>query len=132
MMHDPNQEQEDNNIQYHRYPSPPVPLNDNPYNSQSLDAEAAAALGIEDLPDLQQKEESEPPSPGRSKPIPKPDREITKGEDGRFICTWAGCTEDIKTFNRKCEWSKVSDFLPIFSPQTFQHITNGSPAYGQA
>jgi hypothetical protein len=105
MMHDPNQEQEDTNNQQTRYPSPPIHvLSENSYNP-NLDA--AAALGIEDLPDLHSKEESDPPSPGRSKPIPKPAREVTKGNDGRFVCNWAGCTEDTKTFNRKCEWSKV-------------------------
>lgn len=111
MMQDPNQEPEDNMHHYQQnYPSPPVQvLGGTSYNPRTLDVDAAAALGIEDLSDLQQhqKEESDPPSPGRSKPIPKPDREVTKGDDGRFVCTWTGCTEDTKSFNRKCEWSKV-------------------------
>jgi hypothetical protein len=105
MMHDPHQEQDDNSIQHHRYPSPPPPLSENPYNPQNMDA--TTALAMDEMPELPQKEESDAPSPGRSKPIPKPDREVTKGEDGRYVCNWAGCTEDVRSFNRKCEWSKV-------------------------
>jgi hypothetical protein len=111
MMHDPHQEQDDNSIQHHRYPSPPPPLSENPYNPQTLDA--TTALAMDEMPELPPKEESDAPSPGRSKPIPKPDREVTKGEDGRFVCNWAGCTEEIRSFNRKCEWSKVSILLGL-------------------
>ncbi|KAH7356931.1 putative zinc finger protein GLI2 [Rhexocercosporidium sp. MPI-PUGE-AT-0058] len=106
-MHDPHQEQDDSSLQHHRYPSPPPPMNDNTYISQDLDA--TDGLTLEDLPELPSKDESDAPSPGRSKPIPKPDREVTKGDDGRFICTWVGCAEDVRTFNRKCEWSKHMD-----------------------
>lgn len=105
MMHDPHQEQDDNSLQQNRYPSPPHPMSENPYHPQAMDA--AAALGLEDMSELQPKEEDDALSPGRSKPIPKPDREVTKGEDGRFVCTWVGCTEEVQRFNRKCEWSKV-------------------------
>jgi len=108
IMHDPN-EHEETNMQHHRYPSPPPPLSENPYNPQ-LDA---AGLEMQ-MPELPQKEESDAPSPGRSKAIPKPDREVTKGEDGRFVCTWVGCTEDVKSFNRKCEWSKAGFHIPFF------------------
>merc|ERR1711900_76770 len=66
-------------------------------------------LTLDDMPELPSKEDSDAPSPGRSKPIPKPDREVTKGDDGRFVCTWVGCTEDVRAFNRKCEWSKHMD-----------------------
>jgi hypothetical protein len=111
MMHDPHQEQDDNSIQHHRYPSPPPPLSENPYNPQTMDA--ATALAMDEMPELPPKDESDAPSPGRSKPIPKPDREVTKGEDGRFVCNWAGCTEEIRSFNRKCEWSKVGTFLEL-------------------
>jgi len=104
MMHDPHQEQDDNSIQHHRYPSPPPPLSENPYNPQPIDA--ATALAMDDMPELPPKEDEDAPSP-RSKPIPKPDREVTKGEDGRFVCNWTGCTEEMRSFNRKCEWSKV-------------------------
>lgn len=106
MMHDPHQEQDDNSMQHHRYPSPPPPLNENPYNPQSMDA--TGGLTLDEMPELPtSKEEEDAPSPGRSKPIPKPDREVTKGDDGRFVCAWVGCTEDVRSFNRKCEWSKV-------------------------
>lgn len=108
LMHDPHQEQDDNNLQHHRYPSPPPPLSENPYNPQTMDA--AAALGLGDIQELATKDESDAPSPGRSKPIPKPDREITKGEDGRYVCSWQGCTEEVQSFGRKCEWSKVCAF----------------------
>lgn len=105
MMQEHPQEQDDNDVQHHRYPSPPPPLSENPYHPQNLDPTAPINM---DIPELPQKDESDAPSPGRSRPIPKPDREVTKGEDGRFICTWTGCTEEVKSFNRKCEWSKVS------------------------
>jgi hypothetical protein len=100
----PHAEQED--IQNHRYPSPATALNENSYN-QNLDS---VGLDISDMPDMQQhKEEEEAMSPGRSKAIPKPEREVTKGEDGRFVCTWANCEEATRTFSRKCEWSKHMD-----------------------
>ncbi len=46
-------------------------------------------------------------TPSRSKAIPKPDREVTKNGDGKYVCTWPGCTEDVKQFGRKCEWKSV-------------------------
>ncbi|KAL2073455.1 hypothetical protein VTL71DRAFT_10779 [Oculimacula yallundae] len=106
MMHDSHQEQDDNSMQHHRYPSPPPPMSDNAYISQDMDATEALNL---DMPELPLKEDSDAPSPERLKAIPKPDREVTKGEDGRFICTWIGCNEEVRTFNRKCEWSKHMD-----------------------
>lgn len=84
-----------------RYPTPPLPPSDNPYNAQP---------GVEEVPEgrmdlpMEPKSESDAPSPGRSKPIPKPDREVTKDANGRFYCNWPGCTEDVKDFGRKCEW----------------------------
>ncbi|RYP64915.1 hypothetical protein DL771_008547 [Monosporascus sp. 5C6A] len=49
--------------------------------------------------------ESETSPTPRSKPIPKPDREVSKTDDGKFYkCTWPNCSEEVKTFNRKCEW----------------------------
>lgn len=121
-MHNPD-DQEDLN----RYPSPPPPMGDNPYNHQNTDPAMALNLEMHDEPLPQQKEESDAPSPGRSKPIPKPDREVTKGEDGRFVCTWPGCTEDVRSFNRKCEWSKVCVALNEARNSTDLRI-----AYGQA
>jgi len=106
IMHDPHQQEEDNNIYHNRYPSPPPPLSDNSYN-QLIDI--ISVLNIDEIAKLQTKEESDAPSPGRSKPIPKPDREVTKGDDGRYVCTWVGCIEEVRTFNRKCEWSKHMD-----------------------
>lgn len=43
-------------------------------------------------------------TPQRIKAIPKPDREITRNLEGKYICTWPGCTEETKEFGRKCEW----------------------------
>lgn len=104
MMHE--QPQEEENDLHHRYPSPPPALaHENPYHGPGVDPGAAISMDISELP---HKEGSDAPSPGRSRPIPKPAREVTKGEDGRFVCAWPGCTEEMKTFNRKCEWSKVS------------------------
>jgi hypothetical protein len=105
-MHEP-QEQEDIQHEHPRYPSPPMPSAEmNPYNPQLVDT--AQEDAIENLPNLQANE-TDAPSPGRSKPIPKPDREVTKGENGRFVCTWVGCTEEVRDFGRKCEWSKHMD-----------------------
>ncbi|KAJ3560879.1 hypothetical protein NPX13_g9152 [Xylaria arbuscula] len=45
----------------------------------------------------------------RMKPIPKPQRQVVKNCDGKFICTWDGCNAPIKEFSRRCEWSKHMD-----------------------
>jgi hypothetical protein len=87
-----------------RYPSPPhAGLSDNPYNQVQQQLSDAVHNGEPDLA-VETKSESDPASPGRSKPIPKPDREVTKLENGRFYCNWPNCTEDVKDFGRKCEW----------------------------
>jgi hypothetical protein len=97
-MHVPNQGQEP------QYPDPNTAMDEmNPYNPPALDTQPG--LNIPGIPELG-KDEDEAASP-RLRSIPKPDREITKGEDGRFVCNWVGCTEETRTFNRKCEWSKV-------------------------
>jgi hypothetical protein len=90
-----------------RYPTPPPPLSD-PYNTQQgVDGTADGRL---DMP-IEQKSESDAQSPGRSKPVPKPDREVTKDANGRFYCNWQGCTEEVKDFGRKCEWRYVAIYL---------------------
>jgi len=43
-------------------------------------------------------------TPSRLKAIPKPDREVTKNMDGKYVCSWPGCTEEIRECGRKCEW----------------------------
>ncbi len=43
-------------------------------------------------------------TPQRSKPIPKPDREVTRNLDGKLVCTYASCTDEPREFTRKCEW----------------------------
>jgi hypothetical protein len=95
--HDPQQDQP-------RYPTPPPPLSENPYNAPG--ATGGTPDSRMEMP-MEQKSESDAPSPGRSKPVPKPDREVTKDANGRFYCSWAGCTEDVKDFGRKCEWRYV-------------------------
>ncbi|KAM3079410.1 hypothetical protein ACMFMG_005841 [Clarireedia jacksonii] len=93
-----------------RYPSPPPPLSENPYTAQPMTAPEEHPI-IEpqmELPEIP-KDEEDAPSPGRSKPVPKPDREVTKDANGRYYCAWPGCTEEVRDFNRKCEWSKHMD-----------------------
>jgi hypothetical protein len=89
--------------QHQRYPSPPAPMSENPYTSAQIDS----ALEMQ-MPEMPPKDEDDAGSPGRSKALVKPDREVTKGEDGRYVCSWVGCGEEIRSFNRKCEWSKAS------------------------
>ncbi|KAK3994696.1 hypothetical protein QBC44DRAFT_305928 [Cladorrhinum sp. PSN332] len=48
-------------------------------------------------------------TPQRTKAIPKPLREETKNGEGKYICTWPGCAEELKEFGRKCEWNKHMD-----------------------
>lgn len=50
----------------------------------------------------------------RVKPIPKPDRSVHKNLDGKYVCTWPNCSEEIKEFNRKCEWKYVGTFSSLF------------------
>ncbi|KAI2630022.1 hypothetical protein GGS21DRAFT_492129 [Xylaria nigripes] len=45
----------------------------------------------------------------RMKPIPKPQRQVVKNLEGKFVCTWPDCTSTSKEFSRKCEWSKHMD-----------------------
>lgn len=49
------------------------------------------------------------PQSQRIKPIAKPNRDVTKSEDGKFICTYRECNELVKKFQRKCEWNKHMD-----------------------
>ncbi|KAI0206710.1 hypothetical protein F4808DRAFT_466687 [Astrocystis sublimbata] len=50
-----------------------------------------------------------PKGPPRMKPIPKPERQATKNDQGKFICTWKDCDAAVREFPRKCEWSKHMD-----------------------
>ncbi|KAK4122291.1 hypothetical protein N657DRAFT_576174 [Parathielavia appendiculata] len=62
------------------------------------------------VPTTSPKEESPTAStPQRSKAVPKPDREVTRNLDGKFVCTWPGCAEEPREFVRKCEWNKHMD-----------------------
>jgi hypothetical protein len=84
-----------------RYPSPP-PGPADPYHIHAAQMVSELQSAMEAAP---KSDSGAPESPGRSKPIPKPDRPVTKDENGRYFCDWPGCTEVIKAFNRKCEWS---------------------------
>lgn len=53
--------------------------------------------------------DSKDPSPGigsppRVKPIPKPERDVSKQSDGKFHCPLDDCKEEVRAFSRKCEW----------------------------
>lgn len=87
------------------YPSPTLAASANPYNSQQIPEEIPEQR-MDGLPSVEPKSEADAPSPegGRSKAIPKPDRQVTKDANGRFYCNWPGCTEEVKDFGRKCEW----------------------------
>jgi len=43
-------------------------------------------------------------TPQRTKAIPKPHREETKNPEGKYVCTWPSCAEEVREFGRKCEW----------------------------
>ena len=43
-------------------------------------------------------------TPLRSKSIQKPERDITKNAEGKFVCTYPECTEETREWSRKCEW----------------------------
>lgn len=45
----------------------------------------------------------ESPTP-RPKGMPKPDRDVSKQDDGKFHCPLPDCKEDVQAFSRKCEW----------------------------
>lgn len=53
------------------------------------------------------RDEAELPTTQRSRPIPKPARHVKKNALGKFECAWPGCTDDPKSFVRKCEWKYV-------------------------
>lgn len=94
-------EQHHNLSDQQRYPSPtPVP-SENPYHTHQNDGTADNRLS---LAGDNKTEFSDPGSPGRTKPVPKPLREITKDANGRYYCNWPNCTEEVKDFGRKCEW----------------------------
>ncbi|KAK0719931.1 hypothetical protein B0H67DRAFT_484330 [Lasiosphaeris hirsuta] len=78
--------------------APPPTFVDTPDNRLDLNT---SSLPKEDSPTVT--------TPSRIKAIPKPDREVTKNVEGKFVCTYPGCTEDIREFGRKCEWNKHMD-----------------------
>jgi hypothetical protein len=72
------------------------------------DAEARIEARLDGLSSSPMKEDSpSSTSNQRIKPIPKPDRDVTKNGEGKFVCTWPNCAEDVKEFGRKCEWKYV-------------------------
>ncbi|KAL2017595.1 hypothetical protein VTK56DRAFT_1968 [Thermocarpiscus australiensis] len=99
------------------FTAPPPPFVDTAEPRLDLPAAAAAAAAAAtststsaSAPTSAPKEESPTATtPQRIKAIPKPDREVTRNLEGKFVCTWPGCTEEPKEFNRKCEWNKHMD-----------------------
>lgn len=90
------------------YPSPGAhnPLSLDPYHGQNTIESAHIEDMGDHLPEIPLHVSEEPPSPGRSRAISKPDRAVTKTENGRYVCLHPGCNEETKDFGRKCEWSK--------------------------
>ncbi|KAJ0107015.1 c2h2 transcription factor [Diaporthe amygdali] len=88
-------------------PSPSPALDLHPVGPPNVDP---ANVPVRDLsPAIQNAFNSTQNHSQRIKPIAKPNREVTKSEDGKFICTWPDCNELQKKFQRKCEWSKHMD-----------------------
>lgn len=48
-------------------------------------------------------------SPPPRKALMKPDRTVEKNADGLYECTVPDCVEKVRTFARRCEWSKHMD-----------------------
>lgn len=72
-----------------------------------------ASLPPPSLPDPASVLKSESPredSPTlRPKGMAKPDRDVSKQDDGKFHCPLPDCKEDVQAFSRKCEWNKHMD-----------------------
>jgi hypothetical protein len=76
------------------------------YNAPSMLSDSQGRLELAP-PSLPKEESPTTPTPARIKPIPKPDRDVTKYLEGKYVCTWEECTEDVWEFQRKCEWKYV-------------------------
>ncbi|KAI1098505.1 hypothetical protein F4804DRAFT_338139 [Jackrogersella minutella] len=51
-----------------------------------------------------------PPAKAKNRPaIPKPQREETRDENGRWVCRAPDCDGPVRTFARRCEWNKHMD-----------------------
>ncbi|KAH7633236.1 hypothetical protein B0T09DRAFT_355218 [Sordaria sp. MPI-SDFR-AT-0083] len=93
------------------HPQLPPHLHQHTQVTQPLTSAAAAPSPPSQQHPQEQQSPTTPvaPSSGRIKPIPKPVRQATKNAEGKFVCLWPGCVEDIKEFGRKCEWNKHMD-----------------------
>lgn len=67
--------------------------------------EIPATPQSQNLPTPQNEPEASPLQ--RPKPVQKPDRPVTKTLDGKYYCSRGDCTEPVKEFVRKCEWTLV-------------------------
>ncbi|KXX73801.1 Cell wall transcription factor ACE2 [Madurella mycetomatis] len=83
------------------FTAPPAPFVDTAAETRIDIPAATSAISKEESPAAT--------TPHRIKAIPKPDREVTRNQEGKFICTWPGCTEEAKEFGRRCEWNKHMD-----------------------
>lgn len=82
-----------------------VMVSDAQLNMTSASALASLPSNLPDTLPSNDKEDSDAATTSaRSKCIPKPDRDVQKQADGKFYCTFPGCTEDTQVFGRKCEW----------------------------
>lgn len=66
------------------------------------------ALHPPQLPDTHPENQDLSPSAvspsAQSKGFTKPEREVSKGVDGKYHCPMEDCREDFRAFTRKCEW----------------------------
>ncbi len=44
------------------------------------------------------------PMRGGMKGVLKPEREATRNAEGKYICIYPSCGEEIRVFTRRCEW----------------------------
>lgn len=120
IMDDPTSHDHEHMHHQQNYSSPQVDMSNVDYTQ----LDSALELQMSEVP--QQKVDEEDAGSPRAAALTKPVREIVKDDDGRFVCTWVrgclplvegnadqkfqnGCTEDIRTFGRKCEWNKHMD-----------------------
>ena len=86
-------------------PPPPPPPADATHHGIDL---ATSSPPPPDLPLAEPAPLAPAPAAQRTKAVPKPDREVRRTPDGKFLCSWDGCNETVKTFSRKCEWRYVA------------------------
>ncbi|SPQ22009.1 90e28286-d78b-413d-863d-ed1944c73796 [Thermothielavioides terrestris] len=89
------------------FTAPPPPFDDT--SEPRLDLSAGPTTETTTATAAPKEDSPATTTPQRVKAIPKPDREVTRNLQGKFVCTWPGCAEEPKEFGRKCEWNKHMD-----------------------